>query len=173
MEVKFIVILICLLVSFGLGFGILYPKYQEIKFLRFEISQKETELRYKEEYFSNLSQISEKLKGFGDSLAKIDSAIPQVVSLPSLFDFLQKISSQSGLLLRKLSPVSGRYLTEKSEIQEHSFSLSLSGSYLALKNFLLSLEKSARLIEVNSISFSSPAEGNFFEFELDLKVHSY
>lgn len=173
MEIRFIVIAICLIVSLGLGFGIILPKHQGIKNLQFEIEKKEIELRYKEEYFSHLWEISEKLKEFEKSLAKIDSAIPQEPSLPSLFNFLEKISSQSGLLLKKVGPVSSVSLDEKPEIQEHSFSISLLGSYSAFKNFLTSLEKSARLIEVKSISFSSPKKGTSFDFNLLIKVHSY
>lgn len=61
---------------------------------------------------------------------------------------------------------------EGPEIWETKIDLVLSGSYSAFKNFLSILEKSARLIETESLSFSSPKEETF-QFDLKIKIHSY
>jgi Tfp pilus assembly protein PilO len=68
------------------------------------------------------------------------------------------------------SSVSKESLAKK----EYRFSLELSGSYPAFKNFLAILEKSAKIIEVENISFSSPAkDDSAFSFNVAVKFYSY
>ena len=169
---RLIVIVILLFVSLILGMLLILPKYEDLSFLRKKIQEKQAELQFKEEYFQDLGEVAEELKKYQSQLSKIDSVLPDDPQLPLLFDYLQKTASQSGLVLKGISVVSvapGRPVTE---IKETSLSLVLSGSYSAFKNFLLTLEKSARLIETESISFAS-VEGGQFNFNLRIKVYSY
>jgi len=184
---KPIAIAICLYLTLVLGVGLLWPKYQDWKDFQKKIEEKRIELQYKEEYFSELNKASDTLKEYSQALLKIDSSLPADPDLPSLFDFLQKASSQNGLILKGISPISTTFFEDyyppptlptfggalSSKIQETHLSLSLVGSYFAFKNFLLTLEKSARLIEVESIDFSSPKKGEIFTFNLKIKVYSY
>ena len=170
---RLIVIVILLFVSLILGMLLILPKYEDLSFLRKKIQEKQAELQFKEEYFQDLGEVAEELKKYQSQLSKIDFVLPDDPQLPPLFDYLQKTASQSGLVLKGISVVSvapGRPVTE---IKETSLSLVLSGSYSAFKNFLLTLEKSARLIETESISFASVAEEGPFNFNLRIKVHSY
>lgn len=169
-----IAIAICLFITLVLVIVLVFPKYQDFKFLQKEISQKETELQYNKEYFLNLSNLSEELKKYSDNLSKIDFALPSGPSIPILFDFLQKTSSQNGLILKRIGEVTTIPFKEKITVKEYQLALSLSGSYSSFKSFLSSLEKSARLIEVESISFASPkSKEEPFSFSLKIKFHSY
>ena len=153
-------------------FLLIWPKYQNLSSLNKEISKKELEFQSQEEYFQNLKDISERLKEYQESLSKIDSALPSNPSLPELCNFLQKTSSQSGLSLKEISPSS--IATGGEEIKESKVNLTLAGSYPSFKNFLSVLEKSARMIELEKISFSSPKkETESFDFDLIIKVYSY
>lgn len=168
-----IIIIICFIFVLIAGFGFLWPKYQELSFNQLNIQDKKEEFQYKEKYFSDLNQIKTELGNYQVELSKINSALPDDSSLPSLFSFLQKATSQSGLILKGLSPFSTSLSEEISGLRKTHFSLSVAGSYTAFKNFLSILENSARIIEVENISFSSPKEGDLFSFNLRIKVFSY
>lgn len=171
---KSIAIIILLISILVIGVFLVFPKCQDLGSLQLEIGKKRAELQYKEKHISNLQEVSEELEKYKPELSKIDSALPSEPSLPSLFNFLQKASSQSGLIFRNVDSFSVATPEEKPEIKEISLNLGVSGSYSAFRNFLSTLEKSARLIEIENISFSSPKEKETsFSFDLRIKVHSY
>lgn len=160
------------ILSFSLFFLVIFPKAQTFFSLNNEILEKDSELRYQEENFQELREISEKLKTYENSLARIDSALPRAASVPLFLDFIQKSSAQSGLSLKAISPS----LTDSAEkggmIKEMRVNLTLSGSYSDFMGFLSFLENSARLIEVENISFAS-SEKSPLSFNLTIKTHSY
>lgn len=170
---KLLITIICFLISLVLGIGLIWPEYQDFKNIQKSIDQKKLEIQYKEKYFSELQKISEELKNYNESLSKIDSALPVSPGFPNLFEFLQKSSSQNGLILKNITIGSSTPLEKFSDIKETNLVLSVSGSYSAFKNFLETLRKTARLIEIESIEFSSPAEKEIFSFNLNIKVYSY
>ncbi|MDI6591445.1 MAG: type 4a pilus biogenesis protein PilO [Patescibacteria group bacterium] len=151
---------------------LILPQYQNLKSVQEEINQKRAEIKYSQEHFLKLNELSGELGKYSTQLSKIDSALPLSPSLPSLFGFLQKTSSESGLILKRFGEVTSESLPEREKIKEHSLPLALSGSYSSFKSFLSSLEKTARLIEIESLSFSS-LEGPPFNFNLKIKFHSY
>lgn len=156
--------------SFFLIIFLIFPKYQNLNSLKKEIFEKEDELSSQEKYFETLRETSEELKKYEDSLSKVDTALPKNPSLPELLNFIQKTSSQSGLSLKGISPAVTSPL--EGEIKETRINFLLVGSYSDFKNFLSILEKSARLIDIENFSFSSPKEGQF-NFNLAIKVYSY
>jgi Tfp pilus assembly protein PilO len=169
------IISISLLVLLILGVVFLWwPKYQSFSDLRAELEQKERELEQKRKYFANLEALSKKLEGYPEELTKIESALSVDPSIPALFNFIQKASSENGLILEKLSLAKVSSSPEQqAEIQKISFSVSVSGSYSAFKNFLSVIYKNARLIEVESIKFSSPEGADLFTFDFNLETNSY
>ena len=193
---KSIVASLILLAVLTIGIFLILPKYQELKAFKIKIDEKRDELQYKEEYFSDLQETSDRLKDYKEELEKIESALPDNPSLPSFFNFLQKATSQNGLILKNLGSFSivlpsissvkktvEEKATEKNvketekkipKVKKISLAIEVSGSYSSFKNFLESLEKSARLIEVENISFSSPKPGEeTFSYTLKLKTFSY
>lgn len=168
-----LVITICLFLTIILGVGFLWPKLQDLREVQKNIKEKEGQLQSNREYFSNLSGIKTNLEGYKEALSKINSALPNDPSLPSLFNFLQKASSQSGLVLKGISPFAISSPENFPSLKEIQFGLQVTGSYPSFKNFLSTLEESARMIEVENISFLSPEEGRPFTFSLRIKVYSY
>lgn len=164
------------IISILLILGIIFywqPKYQEINNLRMEIKEKKIELENKEAYFSELSQFSLKLEKYSSELDKINSFLPTSPGIPDIFSFLQKESFQNGLTLDKIGLEKPSLLKKESRIFKIPLSLTLSGHYSAFKNFLSSIQKSARLIEIESISFSAPDKEETFSFNLKIKIYSY
>jgi Tfp pilus assembly protein PilO len=169
---KIFVIGVCLFLTIVLGIFLLWPKYQDLSELKLEIFKKKLEIQSQEDYLLNLQEASRKLEERQNVLAKIDSALPPDSSLPVLFNFFQKASSESGLVLGDFGKIAISP-EEKLSPREITLNLFLSGPYPAFKNFLYALENSARLIEVENISFSTPLEEDIFSFQLGIKVHSY
>lgn len=164
---------VSLLLAFGLGFGTLFPKSQHLQTLQNAIQKRQQELKAEQEYFLNIKQIKDRLAEYPEALAKISSALPVGHSVPSLLNFLQKASSQSGLVLKEISPFTTSPAKEAAGIKATQLSFTVVGSYNSFKNFISTLEKSARLIEIENISFSSPKEGDLFTFSLRITTHSY
>jgi len=151
----------------------LFPSYQDLRNLEKVIEVREEELSKREESIRELKNMEAKLKNYQEELAKIDSAMPTDVDLPALFDFIQKAGSQSGLSLKSVSHSSVRPLPNFEGMGETEASLTLLGAYDSFKKFLPILETTARMIEAQSVSFSSAPEEGPSEFKLTIKVYSY
>ncbi|MBU0476410.1 type 4a pilus biogenesis protein PilO [Patescibacteria group bacterium] len=193
------IIILSVLVS---GVFIIWPEYQELTDSRRKIEEKKAEVEIKKEYFSHLSEVSQNLEEYSEELSKINSALPNNPSIPALFDFLQKAASQNGLVLKNIGSFSlisqkpaqqsapkpgeiavSNFPASRAEVKmtEIYLDISLSGSYSSFKNFLSTLEKSSRLIEVENISFSSLQEQKQGQinnnatssFNLKIKTQSY
>jgi len=167
-----LIVIAILLIALTLGgYFLWWPKYQELKVERAKLEVKETEIEKKEEYLSSLEKTVEKLAGYTEELAKIDAALPKEASLPTLFNFFMKTTAENGLILKDINATIPS--TKGERIQEIPISISVFGSYSAVKNFLSVIYKNARLFEVNSIGFSFPSEKELFTFSLSLKTHFY
>ena len=164
------IIITCFLLTIILGAFLLYPKYQDFVVIKKQVEAKENQLQSKQEYLSNLSQNSEQLKEYQEKLLVINTALPSTLSLPSLFDLLQKTASQNGLILKDMD---SSLVTNPEGIQEVRVDLKAVGFYSGFKSFISVLEKSARMIEIESFSFSTPEEGEIFDFVLTIKAYSY
>lgn len=138
-------------------FFLVAPKYRQFSDLRQKISEKQATYDAKFAYYSEIANIYEKIMAKKDIVDKIDTAIPSSPAFAPLVYLFQKKSVENGLIARGLFLTRVSNADPESNIKEIVFSLDLLGGYQAFKSFLSSLEKSARLFEINSISFSSSA----------------
>lgn len=169
-----ITIIISLFLVVFFGITDLKPKYEDWSDLNKKIMDASSELQYQGKYFSDLEETSQKLEEHDLSVSKVYSALPPDPSLPSLFNFFQQASSQSGMILKAVSPSSSVFSELVPDIRETHFTLSLTGSYAGFKTFLLLLEDSARFIETEGISLFVPKkETDLLTVNLKLKVYSY
>jgi len=196
------------------GYYLWLPEYNRFEDARLTLEAKKAQIASAEEHFSKLRNLSRRLEEHQDEIEKIDSALPVEFSISALFDFIQKNSSKNGLILEeihlddsslsglgKTAPVENASPVEqtgqqgdaqqgdipresKNIINEIPFSISVFGSYSGFKDFITSVYKNARIIEVDSIDFSSDydaeaaemgaVEGkDLFIFNLNLKTHHY
>jgi len=173
---KLTLIVFIWLCVFATVFFVSWPRYQELKNNQAKIVEKEVELQYKEQYFRDITDTAKELTQYKEELLKVDSILPSDTSIPALFSFLQTAASQNGLTLEglSLSAVSEVSGAEGLGVKEISVGLSVSGSYSSLQSWLSTLEKTSRLIEVETISFSAPQEADKpFSFNLAIKTHSH
>ena len=173
---KILAIPILFLLCFLLVIYFVLPKYSDFKDIKEKVAKKQTELQEKKNKFSKLQDLSKQLEEHKESLDKIDSALPEEMSFAYLSNFFQNKTSQSGLVLESLvenqAPVSKEdEEMAKGKQKETYFSIALLGSFSSFDNFLKTLERSSRLIEVKDVSIKRSKESlNFF---LTVKVYSY
>jgi Tfp pilus assembly protein PilO len=171
---KTIIITVCLILALALGLGLAWPKYQALVSKNAEAAAKTLDLQNRQSYYQEVAKTSEELKTYSEELVKIDSALPSEFSLPEAYDFFQKKASESGLVLKDESFNKSALVKDNPGQKEYHFNLELSGSYAAFKNFLATLEKSARMVEVEKIAFSSlEKSSSAFSFLVSVKFYSY
>ncbi len=180
-----IAIIICLILILFLGIGLVVSNYQKLSLFKLRVREKTVELQSEKDYFSKIDTFSKKLKENEESLAKINSSLTIGPEISNLCYFFQKAVSRSGLVLKKISPGTTNNIEEKlikegwsEELQQTETNLTVAGSYNSFKNFLSTLEKTARMIEIENISFSiiPVKEGEIespIDFNLKIKTYSY
>lgn len=165
-----IVVIILVIVAFWV-----VPMYQDFQELSVELIEKEAELQNREDYFSEIQSLDNRLKAYEEELIKLHAALPNDSSLPSLYDLLQRLSSESGLVLRQISAVEDTKTVSEIAAQTIAVSLNLEGSYEGLKAFLERTQTASRLLNVTSVGFVSPPTGlsSQFQFAIFLNAFSY
>lgn len=176
---RLLIIAISLIATCLLGYFMVAPKYQEFSQLQTTLGSKEAEYNAKYVYYAEVNRVFNELSKRKDSLDKINNALPNNLSLSPLIYYLQKKSSESGLVIKNLFFTKASASTPNNPLREVVFSMNVIGGYPALKSLLASLEKSANLFEVNSVSFNSPLTSKIsqiaqsYSFTLEVNTHSY
>lgn len=151
-----IAIAVTLFIIVLLIFFLVAPRFNEYKNFQQQIGQKKAEFNLKYEYYSEVAKAYDDLHLRADAIKKIDNALPVQESYGKLIYFLQKTAGEAGLVMKNMTlSKSGDSSEKQRSIKEISFSSNVTGTYASLGNFLVLLEKSARIFEINSISFSS------------------
>jgi len=182
---KLIFIFLGIVAILAIGFFLVWPEYQKFESLKVDIENNELDLRQVEDYFTKLERTAKDLEEYQNQLSKIDPALPDNSSstVISLINFIQKASSQNGLNLKKLKSFSiispklptqtaGAPAQPQSKVKDILVDFKVSGSYFALKNFIQTLENSAKIIEVENLSFSVEKEETP-SIDLKIKTFSY
>lgn len=163
-----------LLVGSSLVFGIfvLWPRLEAFSIVWQEFRAKKTELENRENYFNHLKDLADRLEDSKDLVGKIDAVLPNDPQLPSLYEFLQKLSAGSGLVMRSIA-VSPLPATAGSRVKPIDVALQLGGSYENMKAFLSNLLQASRMADIQSLHFSTPSEGKNFVFTMHVNSYSY
>lgn len=183
-------IIVCLLLSLLIAYFLLWPEISKYSDFSLKIKAKDIELKDQEKHFSQLRDQDEQLKGYQEEIDKVDFALPNYPSLPSVLEFLVQAGSQNGIIINKIISTSVTALSKQTKnsstqpdsglgmlgnLKEISIEFEVSGDYNSLKSFLLTLEKNARLIEVQSISLTSKqnTKETLPSFILKIKTYSF
>ena len=152
-----------------------FPMYQDWQEVSVELTEKKSELQNREDYFSNMQSLKDRLLGYEVELIKLNAAIPDDSSLPALYDLVQRLSSESGLVLRQISAVEDTKTVRGIQAQTIALNLNLEGSYEGLKVFLSRVQIASRMMDVTAIGFVSPTQNlsSQFQFTVHLNAFSY
>lgn len=172
-----IIILICLFSALFVGLVFVWPKYQEYIKTRHNLANKEEFLKNNSQYFKKIREMFSRLEQDKELAAKVVAAIPSLPDYDKLIGYFEKTTAENGLIISKINisePKEFKEIEEIKKIKEIKIFLNLVGTYASFNNFLSKIEKSARLFEVEEISFTAPQKGlNLFSFEVKLRVYSY
>jgi Tfp pilus assembly protein PilO len=165
-----------LLASIAGGIMLWWPKLENYNSLKDQLSSRKIALEQKQEYYRKVNSDLDKVGNYKEEFSKVDSALPSdaMVSLPILLNFIIEKSSENGLKISQIEGDPNSIKKNDSGIGDFSFMISVKGSYSALKDFLNSLYKNARLFEINSIKFDSPTKESIdkdFNFGISIKTH--
>ena len=168
MKKEILYSILFILISIFLFLRFTFPKQKTVSNLYFQFLQKKKEFESTQRYIKEMQNALEKLKNYQEELAKIDSAIPEDPSIPAVFEFIQKTASKSGLILESVG--SFGFVTE-GKMKKWTTSFKVKGDYPSLKNFISFLEKSSRLIRINTLSFSGQEKS--FSVDFSVSFFSY
>lgn len=179
-----ILIALLLLASLLFGFYLLAPKYRIFKELQADLGEKQAEYNAQFDYFSQIAKVYNDIESRKEDIAKVDDALPEDPNFGKLVFFFQKKAEENGLIIKDLF-LSKSSAQKESDLKETVISLDLMGSYSSLGSFINSLEKSARILEVASISFGSGSlqassvnlaqfqSQQTYLFRMEVKTYSY
>ena len=178
-----IAIALTIFVIILLMFFLVIPEYRTFTDLRVELGQKRAEYAAEFDYYNAINEVYINLQNRPDDVKKVDDALPENSDIGEIVYYLQKTIKDNGLVSKNLflskttastsGPVStSAKKSEKTGVKDIIFSINLLGNYSSLENFIISLERSARIFEVTSISFDSSAVPPY-SFNLQVKTHSY
>ena len=193
MEInKPVATIVIAVINLVLIFLFVIPKYQELKSSAVALHEKQAQYEGKSAYFQKIAVLSESIESRKETLDKIDSALPSHVAFAPLVYFLQRKGAETGLIIKSITFAQGvadasqkpvAQAATNTQVKDVVFSMSIAGNYQGLKNFLASLERSARIFEVQTITFSSSqsnqnllklqSQSQIYNFRLEVKTHSY
>ena len=194
MEInKPITTIIILIVNLVLIFLFVIPKYQESGEIQINFEKKQIDYNNQSKYQAELLSILKNIEERKEIIEKIDIALPSNFSISPIVNFLQEKAKENQLSIKSMvfskiaSQTDEQLLKENSlkKVKSVNITVNLSGSYQGLKNLLISLDRSVRLFEVDSISFSSPeifvnSNGSTssnqlrtYDFRLEVKTNTY
>lgn len=195
---RLLIAVIFLAAALILGFGYVRPEWRDFQALGSQIGEIEEISREFDELIANRDQLLDKVNTISkEDLARLDRMLP---SGPHASDFLtaiEAITIEGGVALRRidlaspeaakteappvrpgaspqLQPRPASALAPTRELRETSvlpFSVQVSGSYPAFKNFLAGMERNMRLIDVEDISFNSGGKAEIIDFSVKAKTY--
>lgn len=174
----------------GIGYFLLFPKYQTLKANKETLALKEKGVEVRESQLSDLEKLLENMRTEKNALAPLDEVIPTAPRVPELLANLDYLAMQSGLFLSAVNltlapttPASASVQNpEAAESAKASLSarelgimqvkISLRGEYKNFKTFLINLEQNRRLMNIEVIIVSPPGEeSNIQEYDLTLQTY--
>ncbi len=180
---KPITTVILFIITAILVFLFAWPKYQEFGDAKITLAKKQAEYNGESLYYQKISEITQQIDDKKEMLDKIDSSLPQNGAIAPIIYFFQKKGAETGLIVKSITfsnaaaptaPTTQRQSLKATQkpVKNITFSLNLTGNYQGLKNFLASLESSARLFEVNIISLS-PLQSLQNSSKTQIKLQTY
>ena len=161
---------------------LIFPQYQNYKILNRELSLKEEEISSRNEYFNSVHSAKQMLDNKKEGLSKIDNALPLGPDPVLILLSIQKEASDNGMVLTKINSLDVENdskkemksisLEEENSLGKIKVDLSLSGSYGSIINFISSLERNSRIINIDEMKISSNKEGGD-SMSLEIKVEAY
>lgn len=173
---KYLILPIVLFVSsLALVFWILLPIYNDIGAAALVKKQNEDNLKDRIKLSANLERLVNQYNERLTDIELFSKVIPEGENIPELLVGLEDLASGSGLAFTSVNFKTKDFKAPgfKTLVME----IKVKGSYPNFKNYLQNLEKSLRIFDVISVSFSGVGLGqinaNLNNLEFNLLVNTY
>lgn len=163
--------------ALAIGFWILWPLYGDITAALLSREQSQDNLAQRKKLTENLERLISQYNERNSDIASLGKAVPSDQNIPELLVNLEAIASENGLIFGSVNfkPKDLKAPGVKTLIAE----IRVKGSYPDFLNYLKILEKSLRIFDVMSVSFSGVSPGqigakiNDLEFNLTVNTYYY
>lgn len=177
---KNIISIIIIIASIGIFFGYIKPQFTVIKERQDELKSYNDTLTQAEEMEKEIEVFSNKIASLNsEDMDKLEKLLPDTVSNVNLIIDINNIASNSGLTIRNIELEQPKTDGEnKTEARSNSnlydsidLSFEVNASYASFQNFLRSLEKSLRLVDITAISFTPTDTTERYVFKVTLRTY--
>ena len=167
-------ILIPYFLSIVITLFVLLPLYHNLLTERAILVKEKEKLEGENIYIEAMKIADKELEPYDLILRKIESGIPLHSSIPSVIKHLELLVLDSGLQLISIGPFTTSRVIKRPHLHETRVEMKVVGNdYSSLKNFLKELERSVKIITIESASISLIEEEERTRFELALAIKTY
>lgn len=174
---KGVVAIILIVVSGGLFYFAINPKYQEIKTQKEEVKSLQDTLAQSQDVLARRSDLADDFKTFKpDDLDALEKLLPDHVDNVQLVLDLNGIASKHGMKLKKIkideesNTASKNINPTKKAYGSILVSFQVTSSYGSFVEFLKEAEQSLRIVDVTNLSFKA-AQNNSYDFSVTIKTY--
>ena len=161
--------------ALAIGFLVLWPLYGDIAAAILLREQNQDNLTQRKKLTENLERLISQYNERERDIASLNKAIPNGQNIPELLVNLEAIASENGLIFENVN-FKPKDLKAPG-IKTLTMDINVKGSYPDFLNYLKALEKSLRIFDVTSVSFSgiSPGQANvkIGNTGFSLKINTY
>lgn len=165
-------------IYFGIGlaafliayFGV-YPAVLKVKESKKELLTLQKTIEQKQNSISQFKAISEKYKSARSDFQKLNQMLASDPDIIFQLIQLETLTGNNGLIIEDISFGAWQAFQEN-QVGILPVNLKVSGSYSAFKNFLEAIAKNLNLMDVGSISFQPPKEGEE-KYTFSLVINTY
>ena len=167
-----------LVLGVGLFFGITTSVLDQVNTKRAErdaladILNRFNDIRkIKNDLINSYNSISE------EDLSKLNEVVPPNAKEGDLLVTFENMAKDSGLLLKNIEIKSavpkdtGLLVVSEDPYDKVSITLTLDGSYEALRSFLSNLERSMRILDVKALSFHAASSATSYEYSMEVTAY--
>lgn len=166
------IIIVALILGF-IGVVVLLdiPGVQEVLGLKKQIENQKKVLEEKQNLINTVEGLRSEYENNKETLDKLDYIVPGKQEIPNLIVQIEAIAAKGGLVLGEM-----RFKTEEKSSEKYNtliIELSLSGDYASFEKFLSTIEENIRLMDVESITFTSAESEGASLFNFGVIFNAY
>ncbi|MEK7063728.1 MAG: type 4a pilus biogenesis protein PilO [Patescibacteria group bacterium] len=176
---KGIIPIICIVIAGGLFYWYIDPTYAEVRELRAEEATLNQALDRALELQETRDQLLSRYNTFAQlDLERLEKLLPDHVDNVRLVLDLDGIAVKYGMRVRNVTiedPNKNKKPTDvvgpaESRYESMVISFSVTGNYDTFRQFMLDLERSLRIVDLESLTFSA-AENDLYDFSVSLRTY--
>jgi Tfp pilus assembly protein PilO len=170
---KNIISILVIIASIGIFFGVVKPKYADIKVQREEVESYKDTLEESKKLDAMVKSLETQINSLDrENMSKLEKLIPDTISNVNLIIDINNIAANSGLTLRniELKEVASGKSNSKALYDSIDLSFNVSASYESFLSFLGTLERSLRLVDITNISFA-PGDADRYDFKVTVRTY--